>query len=146
MATEKNKKLFLDKFPSTAYNISKTARLIGVHRNTVLLWRNTDKEFNDRFEECLEGKIDDLEERLQLVAMGIPEIEGNKLVGWKERPNVRALEISLKALAKKRGYGDYIVVEKPTEEEHDQKTPNQLISEMLEIKKRYEGYDEGEEQ
>lgn len=143
--TEKQKEAFLAKFSKNRYHIGKTAKDVGVHRNTILHWRKMDEDFRKAYVSCLEEKIDDSEERLYLLAQGIPKIKNGKLVGWIEKPHVRALEIQLKAQAKDRGYGDSIVIDDQREETHREKTDEQLISEMEAIKDRYKEYDGDEE-
>lgn len=136
--SDKQKKAFLEQFIANRYHIANTAKKVGVHRNTVLGWRKNDKEFRQAFEDLLETKIDDTEERLYLSAQGIPEIKNGKLVGWKSKPNVRALEILLKAQAKNRGYGDHIVIDDQRADDHEGKSDEELLAEIERIKKRYD--------
>lgn len=144
--TKMQKEAFLKHFAALRYNLSKTAKKVGIHRNTVANWRSTDKVFKLRYSELLEEKIDNSEERLYLVGMGIPEIEDNTLVGWKVKPNVRALEIHLKAVAKDRGYGDHVVIDDQREEtNHEAKTNEELMAEMELIKERYSNEESGDE-
>lgn len=136
---QRQKDKFLELFPKLRYHKGKTAKAVGVHRNTVLYWLKNDEEFKANYNSLLEERIDDNEERLFLLAQGIPKInKKGVLVGWIEKPNVRALEIQMKALAKHRGYGGAeIVVRESKEDDYSNKTDEELLAEIERIKERY---------
>jgi len=133
---EKQKKAILDLLPKLRYSVSKTCEKVGIHRNTLLNWKNNDENFRKEYIAVLEKKIDDSEERLYLLSQGIPEIDENgKLIGWKVKPHFGALVAQLKAQAKNRGYGDQITINdmQVIEQNISVKTEQELIQEMIKI-------------
>jgi len=141
---QNNKEKFLEAFAGQGYNITKTAKLIGVHRNTILKWRNEDEEFDRAFKEAKESKTDVAEERVYLLMCGIPETDENgKLIGWKEKPHFGALRMYLATQARDRGYGEHLTIVRE-EENHDVKSDEQLLREIEEMKSKFLDEEEDE--
>lgn len=116
---EFRKKKFLEIFPKKLYHIGKTCEAVGIHRNTLRLWRDTDEVFANEYLALLEQEIDDDEEMLTILKRGIPIIKNGKLTGWTKEPDFRALKLSLEAKGRKRGYGQQITINDDREEERD---------------------------
>lgn len=136
---EKQKEKLLELLPKLRYHISKTCERVGVHRTTLQNWLKNDADFKEKYEAVHEAKMDDAEERLYLLGHGIPELDKDgKLKGWKVKPHFGALVVQLKAQAKNRGYGDHIVIDDKRDDDNIRnKTDEELLAEMEEIRKRF---------
>lgn len=130
---------FLELFASRAYNISKTAKAVGVHRNTVLLWRKSNKQFEQAFLEKKMERVDTSEETLFLLAHGVKDIDKDgKFVGWKVMPHFQALKMDLEANGRDRGYGQRLEITKPKgEEDYEGKTEDEMLRELEKEMERY---------
>ncbi len=105
MAHSKKQKLqFLEILRLKNFNVSKACKdFKGISRNTYHLWLQ-EEWFKKAIDDMLEEEIDESEEIHRALRKGIPMIENKKLVGWKEKPDRRAIEFFLQTKAKDRGY------------------------------------------
>lgn len=137
---------FLEIFPKKMYHIGKTCDAVGIHRNTLKLWRETDEDFEVQYLEHIERKIDDNEEVLFIISRGIPKIgtEGDqkgKLIGWEEKPDFRAIKLFLESQARNRGYGQRIEIKDDREDEREM-SDEELLEE---IKRTAEFLEDGDD-
>jgi|SRR5690606_12812698 len=52
-----------------------------------------DKDFKERFEECKQIERDQVKEALKKLAVGIPIFDHKeKIIGWQEKPDIKAIE------------------------------------------------------
>ncbi len=113
---ETKKEMFLNILEKKNYNISKTCKAINIERKTYYNWRKDDAVFDADCEALFQADVDDSEERLKLLRMGVPKTGvGGEFIGWKVKPHFGALVTHLKAKAKDRGYGDSIEIKNPHE-------------------------------
>lgn len=80
----------------------------GVSRSTLDKWIKDNPEFNDIINDSRMRKVDDCIDRAYQLAVGIPEIEDKKIVGWKERPDGNMLRYLLSTLGRNEGFGENI--------------------------------------
>lgn len=78
----------------------------GVSRSTLDKWIKDNPEFNAIINDSRMRKVDDCIDRAYQLAVGIPEIDGKKIVGWKERPDGNMLRYLLSTLGRKEGFGE----------------------------------------
>jgi len=88
------KQNFLDLYPKTMCNISKTCKQIGISRGTYYNWIDDDIKFEKEVKNAKEGLIDDLESEIF-----------NQIFN---KHNVVATIFALKCIGKKRGWSEQI--------------------------------------
>lgn len=116
-------------------SIKKTAASLGVCRATLYNWINKSRKLQKARKQINEGLVDDLEEALTLLALGIQEKnEDGNFVGWIKTPHFHALKLSLSSKAKDRGYGEKendtnekIIIEWHEEKWSDEKEKNEKM-------------------
>ena len=96
----KQKQNFINHFPKTMCNISKTCKQMSISRGTYYKWMDDDADFEKEIIHAKEGLIDDLESEIYIQIF--------------EKHNIVATIFALKCLGKKRGWMEN---EKPQLEE-----------------------------
>jgi len=101
------KEAYITAFIATGFNQTKALEAVGIKsRTTIFEWRKTDKRFSDALIEAREAEGDWYENQLKTLASGIPDVDKEKkLIGWKEKPDLGAIQTILNAKFKDRGYG-----------------------------------------
>lgn len=89
-------------------NMTEVASMLGVSRQSVYKWINTDEEFENVVKDSRKRVFDKALDTARIVAMGIPKIKGGKLVGWVERPDTKMLIYLLQTLGKDEGFGNSV--------------------------------------
>lgn len=143
---EAKQRAFLELLPKKAYHIGKTCDVLGIHRTNITYWRNTYEWFNEEYLNLMEYEKDDGEERLKLMAMGIPKIKDGKFVGWIEKPHYRALEKFLDTKVKDRGYGKMITINDERGEKISEKSSEELMGGILDGLDKFTEYEDEEDE
>lgn len=95
-------------------NVSKIADALGVQRNSVYRWMQSDSAFKEIIEEYRQRLFDRCLETAKVFANGIPRMaetpEGVTQVGWIAPPDGQTLRYLLGVLGKKDGFGESIDV------------------------------------
>lgn len=117
MNFSETQKKFLKAFRKNRGHISGAAEAAGVVRQSYYYWVNNNKDFADKIDEIREAHGDEIEEVLFRVGLGL--IKTNRTVTVKDGagnittitetetehpPNIKALELALKARYGDRGY------------------------------------------
>lgn len=98
----------------------------GVSRSTLDKWIKENPVFYNIINDARMRKIDDCIDRAYQLAVGIPEIEGKKIIGWKERPDGNMLRYLLSTLGRNEGFGD---IQKLDGDMNQPETPRTLTKE-----------------
>ena len=93
--TDRKREKFIEQYPENQFNIAKTCRAIGIHRQTYYLWRKENPNFEQEIIDYREGLIDHVESALLKAAFS---------------GNIVAQIFFLKTQGKHRGY-----IERPSE-------------------------------
>ena len=83
-------KNFIEIYPKTLCNISKTCKQVGISRTTFYKWYDDDTDFEKEVDNAKEGLIDNLETEIYQQIF--------------EKHNIVATIFALKCLGKKRGW------------------------------------------
>lgn len=94
----------------TKGNLSNAAALLGCHRASLWAWAKQDTKFAEAIDESKKHFLDQCLTAARAVALGIPKIEENKIVGWVERPDSGMLKYFISTLGRGEGYGESIDV------------------------------------
>lgn len=89
-------------------NMTDVASMLGVSRQAVYKWINSDEEFENVVKDSRKRVFDKALDTARIVAMGIPKINDGKLVGWVERPDTKMLIYLLQTLGKDEGFGNSV--------------------------------------
>lgn len=99
-----------DALNKTNGNLTNTATLLNCCRTSLWKWAKEDKEFADAIEESRKKLLDQCLTTAQVVAMGIPIIQDNKVVGWEEKPDGNMLRYFISTLGRDEGFGDKVSI------------------------------------
>lgn len=91
-------------------NITKVAKSFGVTRFAVYKWMDEDPEWKQIIDDARGTLFDDCLSTARVVAMGIPDVQNGKVVGWIERPDSGMLRYLIGSLGRKEGFGESIDV------------------------------------
>lgn len=91
-------------------NLTKVAEAFGVSRTMVYNWIKSVPELKEVVDDARMRLFDDCLSTARIVANGIPQVEGGKIVGWAERPDSNMLRYLLGSLGKSEGFGESIDV------------------------------------
>ncbi len=96
----------------TGGNLSQTAGLFGVTRQTVHNWIKEDPEFKSVVNDSRKKLFDKCLDAARILALGIPKINPatNEIVGWAEKPDGQMLRYLMSTLGKDEGFGDSMSV------------------------------------
>lgn len=87
-------------------NKSSIAESLGVCYNTLDKWCKEVPEFQESISHQTEKRLDGYLDVAHLLAMGIPEKENGKIVGWKVVPDAATLRFMIEKYGVRRGLGD----------------------------------------
>lgn len=109
------KKPNLDEFEEalrkTGGNLTQTASLFGVTRQTIYNWCNEEPSFKAALGDQRKRLFDSCLDAARLIAVGIPIIDQDgKMVGWKERPDGQMLRYLMSTLGRDEGFGEQTTV------------------------------------
>lgn len=91
-------------------NLSKVAETFHTCRAQVYRWINADNSFKEVVSDARMKLFDECLATARLVSIGIPDIQGDKLVGWIEKPDSNMLRYLIGCLGKKEGFGESVDV------------------------------------
>jgi len=99
---------FDDAIRKTGGNLSQTAGLLGVTRQTVHNWIRENEQFKAVVQDARKKLFDQCLDAARVVALGIPHIdpETGRILGWKERPDGQMLRYLLSTLGRDEGFGE----------------------------------------
>lgn len=89
-------------------NLTKVAKSLKVSRSQVYNWINEDPEFKTIVDDTRLELFDVCITSARVLAAGIPDIQGGKMVGWIERPDSGMVRYILGTLGRKEGFGENI--------------------------------------
>lgn len=91
-------------------NLTKVAKSFSVSRTQVYNWLQDDPELKEIVDDARGSLFDDCLSTARVVALGIPDIQDGKMVGWVERPDSGMLRYIMGTLGKREGFGESIDV------------------------------------
>lgn len=91
-------------------NLTKVAKSFSVSRTQVYNWLQDDSELKEIVDDARGSLFDDCLSTARIVALGIPDIQDGKMVGWVERPDSGMLRYIMGTLGKREGFGESIDV------------------------------------
>ncbi|MBO7101447.1 MAG: hypothetical protein J6V98_05420 [Bacteroidales bacterium] len=92
----------------TQGNLTNTAALLQVGRCSLWKWAKEDPEFAEAIDESKKKFLDSCLTTARVVALGIPKVEGGKIVGWEEKPDSNMLRYFISTLGRNEGFGDSV--------------------------------------
>ena len=110
------KKPSLDEFTEairkSGGNLTQTANLLQVSRQTVHNWMNEDEEFKNVVKDSRLRVFDRCLDVAHIVAVGVPlyDKETGALIGWREKPDAGMLRYLLSTLGREEGFGEKLNV------------------------------------
>lgn len=91
-------------------NLTKVAKSFSVSRTQVYNWLQDDPELKEIVDDARGSLFDECLSSARVVALGIPDIQNGKMVGWVERPDSSMLRYFISTLGKREGFGESIDV------------------------------------
>lgn len=91
-------------------NVTKVAESFNMSRGQVHKWIRDDEEWKQALDDSRMNLFDDCLTTARVIALGIPNVEDGKIVGWTEKPDGNMLRYLLGHLGKNEGFGDSIDV------------------------------------
>lgn len=103
---------FEDAIRKTGGNLSQTAGLLGVTRQTVHNWVREDGEFKSVVQDSRKKLFDQCLDAARIIALGVPHIDPatGHILGWKEKPDGQMLRYLLSTLGRDEGFGESVNV------------------------------------
>ena len=89
-------------------NITKVAKAFNVSRAQVYVWMGDDEKFKSVIDDARGALFDDCLSTARVLALGIPDVQNGKVVGWIERPDSFMVRYLLGTLGRKEGFGENI--------------------------------------
>ena len=89
-------------------NMTEVASMLGVSRQSVYKWINSDEDFENVVKDSRKRTFDKCLDTARVLALGIPKVKGGKLVGWIERPDSKVLLYLLQTLGRDEGFGNSV--------------------------------------
>lgn len=102
--------MFMEAVAKYGGNLTKVAESFKVSRTCVYKWIHTDESFKEILDDSRMRLFDECLVAARAVALGVPNIENGKMVGWTERPDGNMLRYLLSSLGKKEGFGESVDV------------------------------------
>lgn len=96
---------FADAVAKTNGNLSDAAVILHVSRQSMYNWIKADEEFAQVVNDSRKKMFDECLSTARILALGIPNVEKGKLIGWKERPDGQMLRYFLQTLGRDEGFG-----------------------------------------
>lgn len=92
----------------TQGNFTNTAALLGCSRTSLWKWAKQDPAFEEAIDDSRKKFLDTCLSTARVVALGVPKVEGGKIVGWEERPDSNMLRYFISTLGRNEGFGDSV--------------------------------------
>lgn len=100
----------LEKFQELAKSLlgnkSKMAESLNVSFPTLDKWCKENADFQEAISHQTEKRLDSYLDVAHLLAMGIPEKEGDKIIGWRVPPDAPTLRFMIEKYGVRRGFGE----------------------------------------
>lgn len=91
-------------------NLTKVAEAFGTSRTNLYKWLKDDDEMQAVVDDARGKMFDECLSTARVVALGVPNIENGKVVGWAEKPDGNMLRYLMGTLGKREGFGESIDV------------------------------------
>lgn len=103
---------FEDAVRKTGGNLTQTAGLFGVTRQTVHNWVKENADFKSVVTDSRKKLFDQCLDAARIVALGVPHIDpsSGQILGWKEKPDGQMLRFLLSTLGRDEGFGESVNV------------------------------------
>lgn len=92
----------------TGGNLTQTAAMFSVTRQTVHRWIREHEEFKNAVTDSRKKFFDQCLDAARIIALGVPQIDPStgQIMGWKERPDGQMLRYLLSTLGRDEGFGE----------------------------------------
>lgn len=104
------KKPSLKRFKSVAAEckgvVGAMSKALMCSRVQLYKWIKTDPEFKEVLDDFRGQMLDECLKSARVLCAGIPKIEGNKIVGWIERPDSQMIRYFISTLGREEGFGE----------------------------------------
>ena len=100
----------------TGGNLSDTAKLLGVMRQTVWNWAKEDEDFASAISASRKQMLDQCISTARMIALGIPITENGKFVGWQVAPDSNMLRYLMSTLGRDEEFGESVTIHHTTDE------------------------------
>ena len=103
---------FADAIRKTGGNLTQTAGILGVTRQTIHNWIREDEMFKAAVKDSRMKLFDQCLDAARIIALGIPHIDPatGHIIGWKEKPDGQMLRYMLSTLGREEGFGESVNV------------------------------------
>lgn len=91
-------------------NLTKVAEAFGTSRTNLYKWLKDDDELQSIVDDARGKMFDECLSTARVIALGVPNIENGKVVGWTEKPDGNMLRYLMGTLGKREGFGESIDV------------------------------------
>lgn len=91
-------------------NLTKIAKAFKVSRTQVYKWMDERPELKSMLNDARGSLFDDCLSTARVVALGIPDVQDGKIVGWLERPDGNMLRYLISSLGRQEGFGESLDV------------------------------------
>ena len=91
-------------------NLTNTARLLGIRRETLWHYSKEDERVASAIKESRKVMLDKCLTAAQALALGVPLMENGKFVGWQEKPDAGMLKYFISCLGRDEGFGENVDV------------------------------------
>lgn len=99
---------FSETLRKTGGNLTHTAGMLNVTRQTVHRWIRENQDFKDAVTDSRKKFFDQCLDAARILALGVPHIDptSGDVLGWKERPDGQMLRYLLSTLGRDEGFGE----------------------------------------
>ena len=103
---------FEDAIRKTGGNLTQTAGILGVTRQTIHNWIREDEMFKAAVKDSRMKLFDQCLDAARIIALGIPHIDPatGHIIGWKEKPDGQMLRYMLSTPGREEGFGESVNV------------------------------------
>lgn len=103
---------FVDFLRKTGGNLTQTAGIMGVSRQTIHRWMREDEEFKAAVQNERKALFDKCLDVSSIVALGVPILDPQTgaFMGWRERPDGNMLRYLMSTLGRDEGFGEQTTV------------------------------------
>lgn len=91
-------------------NLTKVAEAFNTSRTNLYKWLKADENYQMVVDDARGKMFDECLSTARVLALGVANVEGGKIVGWAEKPDGNMLRYLLGTLGKKEGFGESIDV------------------------------------
>lgn len=108
--TSKKPKLkkFIEVCEQCKGQMTNIAKALNCSRMSVYQWCKADPAFQEAIDEYKGQLLDECLKSARILALGIPKLEGGKIVGWTEKPDSYMLRYLIGTLGRREGFGENV--------------------------------------